>query len=93
MDYVTDTHSIVWYFTDDPRLSRRALEVFEKTIKEGAIIIPAVVLAEIMYIADKGKISRRGVDEKSGILSWNYQIVVQAPDFVINRSFVIRDAL
>ena len=57
MDYVTDTHSIVWYFTDDPRLSRRALEVFEKTIKEGAIIIPAVVLAEIMYIADKGKIT------------------------------------
>lgn len=57
MDYVTDTHSIVWYFTDDPRLSRRALEVFEKTIKEGAIIIPAVVLAEIMYIAGKGKIT------------------------------------
>ena len=57
MDHVTDTHSIVWYFTDDPRLSRRALEVFEKTIKEGAIIIPTVVLAEIMYIADKGKIT------------------------------------
>jgi len=57
MDYVTDTHSIVWYFTDDPRLSRRALEVFEKTIKEGAIIIPTVVLAEIMYIAGKGKIT------------------------------------
>ncbi len=53
MDHVTDTHSIVWYFTDDPRLSRRALEVFEKTIKEGAIIIPTVVLAEIMYSAGK----------------------------------------
>ena len=57
MDHVTDTHSIVWYFTDDPRLSRRALEVFEKTIKEGAIIIPTVVLAEIMHIAGKGKIT------------------------------------
>jgi hypothetical protein len=31
------------------------LEVFEKTIKEGAIINPTVVLAEIMYIAGKGK--------------------------------------
>ena len=57
MDYVTDTHSIVWYFTDDPRLSHRALEVFEKTLKEGVIIIPTVVLAEIMYIAGKGKIT------------------------------------
>lgn len=57
MDHVTDTHSIVWYFTDDPRLSRRALEVFEKTTREGVIIIPTVVLAEILYIAGKGKIT------------------------------------
>jgi len=33
------------------------LEVFEKTIKEGAIINPTEVLAEIMYIAGKGKIT------------------------------------
>lgn len=57
MDHVTDTHSIIWYFTDDPRLSRHALEAFEKTIREGVIIIPTVVLAEIMYIAGKGKIT------------------------------------
>ena len=57
MDHVIDTHSIVWYFTDDTRLSRRALDVFEKTIREGVIIIPTVVLAEIMYIAGKGKIT------------------------------------
>lgn len=57
MDHVTDTHSIVWYFTDDTRLSHRALEVFEKTTREGVIIIPTVVLAEIMYIAGKGKIT------------------------------------
>ncbi len=57
MDYVTDTHSIVWYFTDDSRLSARALEAIENTIKEGSIIIPTVVLAEIMYIASRGKIT------------------------------------
>ena len=57
MDYVTDTHSILWYFTQDPRLSKRALEVFEGTVREGFIIIPAVVLAEIMFIAKKGRIT------------------------------------
>jgi len=56
MDYVTDTHSIVWYFAEDSRLSKKALNVFEGTIKKGTIIIPAVVLAEIMFIAKKGKI-------------------------------------
>jgi len=57
MDYVTDTHSLVWYFTEDPRISKKALEVFEGTIKEGIIIVPAIVLAEIMFIAKKGEIT------------------------------------
>jgi len=57
MDYVTDTHSILWYFTEDPRLSKRSLEIFEGTVREGFIIIPAVVLAEIMFIAKKGRIT------------------------------------
>lgn len=57
MDYVTDTHSLVWYFMDDSHLSKKALEVFEGTIKEGSLIIPVVVLAEIMFIAKKGKIT------------------------------------
>ena len=57
MDYVTDTHSILWYFTEDPRLSKRAFDVFERTVREGFIIIPAVVLAEIMFIAKKGRIT------------------------------------
>jgi PIN domain nuclease of toxin-antitoxin system len=57
MDLVTDTHSIVWYFTNDPLLSERALAAFEETTKEGLIIIPAVVLAEMMFISKKGKIA------------------------------------
>jgi PIN domain nuclease of toxin-antitoxin system len=59
MNYVTDTHSIVWYFTENSSLSERALEVFEKTVKENGeiIIIPSIVLAEIMFIATKGKIT------------------------------------
>ncbi len=55
--YVTDTHSLIWYFIESPRLSRKALKVFEKTVKEGTIIVPTVVLAEIMFIAKKGRIT------------------------------------
>jgi PIN domain nuclease of toxin-antitoxin system len=57
MDYVTDTHSLVWYFTGDSRLSEKALQAFEGTRKEGVIIIPTVCLAELMYIAKKGRIT------------------------------------
>lgn len=56
MNYVTDTNSLIWYFTDDQHLSKKAIKSFESTVKEGQIIVPAVVLAEILFIAKKGRI-------------------------------------
>ena len=56
MNYVTDTHSLLCYFTDDKRLSQKALKSFESTVKEGQIIVPTVVLAEMLFIAKKGRI-------------------------------------
>ena len=55
--FITDTHSLVWYFTEDARLSKKAIKAFEGTIKEGTLVVPAVVLAEIMYISKRGKIA------------------------------------
>lgn len=57
MNYVTDTHTIVWYFADDPRLSLNARQAFEQTMTAGVMIIPIIVLAEIMYISQRGRIS------------------------------------
>lgn len=57
MDYITDTHSLVWYFADDSRLSNIALQAFQASEKEGTVFVPAVVLAEIMFIARKGRIT------------------------------------
>jgi len=57
MDYVSDTHSIVWYFTEDPRLSEAATKAFDGTASEGAVIVPSIVLAEIMFISRKGRIT------------------------------------
>ena len=57
MNYVADAHTIVWYFIDDPRLSQTARQALEQTITAGVIIIPTIVLAEIMYISQKGRIS------------------------------------
>jgi len=56
LNYVTDTHSLVWYFTNDLQLSKKALKAFESTVKAGEIIVSTVVLAEILFIAKKGRI-------------------------------------
>lgn len=47
--YATDTHSLVWYFTQQrKKLSRRALTAFEQAENtEAFIYIPAVALWEI----------------------------------------------
>ena len=44
--YVTDSHSLIWYLLDSPKLSLNANEVF-KTVEEGnsKLLIPAIVIA------------------------------------------------
>jgi predicted nucleic acid-binding protein len=55
MSYVTDTHALVWYFTNDKRLGTSAKQVFDKASAGNAVVlIPTIVLAELLYIA-RGK--------------------------------------
>ena len=56
MDYVTDTHPLIWYFMEDERLSHNALSVFEDAVDKGLIVVPTIVLAEIIHIYQKGRI-------------------------------------
>lgn len=53
MPYVTDTHPLVWYMTDDPRLSSKAKTIFE----EDYIFIPCIVLFELLYLIEKKRIT------------------------------------
>ena len=56
--YVADTHSLVWYFTRSEKLGQKALQVFRDSILgEVIIIIPTIVLAEVIDIAEKKRIS------------------------------------
>ena len=83
MNYVADAHTIVWYFIDDPRLSQTARQVFEQTITAGVIIIPTIVLAEIMYISQKGRISITFEETLSHIeMSENFHIAALELDIL-----------
>jgi len=59
--YVTDTHPLVWYFLDDERLSSNALNAFQRSENEGTIFVLAVILAEVMFIAKKRRITLSGI--------------------------------
>ena len=55
--YVADSHSLIWYLLDSPRLSFNANEVFN-SVEQGKakLLIPAIVIAEIIFIVQGGKV-------------------------------------
>ncbi|OGW25798.1 MAG: hypothetical protein A2X59_12765 [Nitrospirae bacterium GWC2_42_7] len=58
MNFVADTHALLWWFTDSPKLSPKAIEIFEKCEKgEIIIFIPSIVIAEALSIFDKKRIA------------------------------------
>ncbi len=55
--YVVDTHSLIWFITENHTLSKRASQILEEGEKAKVeVLIPTIVLAEITYIAQKKKV-------------------------------------
>jgi len=58
MNYVADTHALIWWFTDSPKISAKAAEIFAKCEHgETVIFIPSIVIAEALSIFDKKRVS------------------------------------
>ena len=62
-DAVTDTHALIWYLQDDPRLSTAASAFFDDCQKHGGRIwVPSICVVEIIYLAEKGRIPSNILD-------------------------------
>ncbi len=49
--YVTDTHSLFWYFTRPERLGIEARMAFDQVAAgDSTLIVPVIVLAELIYL-------------------------------------------
>jgi PIN domain nuclease of toxin-antitoxin system len=58
MNFVADTHALIWWFTDSPRLSSKVSEIFEKCeIGDNLIFIPSIIIAEALSIFDKKRVT------------------------------------
>jgi PIN domain nuclease of toxin-antitoxin system len=56
-DYVTDTHSLIWYLEDSPLLGHEARKCFDACDRgESIIFVPTICLVEIIYLQEKGRI-------------------------------------
>lgn len=53
MLFVTDTHSFLWYLSQEDKLGRGALNVFEEAEKGNVVIlVPTIVLAEAFHVCN-----------------------------------------
>jgi len=58
MNFVTDTHPLIWWFIGSPRITPKAVEIFEGCESgQNIIFIPSIVLAESLSIFDKKRIT------------------------------------
>ena len=54
---VADTHTIIWYFASDPRLSATAQNFITNASSAGnQIAISSITLVEMVYLIEKGRI-------------------------------------
>jgi PIN domain nuclease of toxin-antitoxin system len=89
MRFLTDTHALLWWFIDSPKLSPKAFEIFTGCEKgEKVIFIPSIVVAEALSIFDKKRISfdfkrlfkKIHESENFMIVSLDYHILLKMVD-------------
>ncbi len=74
--YVADTHGLIWFLYASPKLGKGALSAFEAVGRgEARLVVPAIVIAELVYIAERGK-AAVDVDWVIGKLSANPAIEI-----------------
>lgn len=92
--YVLDTHALVWYLTNDHRLGAGAEAILGDP--EVALIIPAIVLAEIKDLAHKRRLGET-LDHVLSVLEADNRCVIRPIDLAVIRAMPaqldIHDAL
>jgi PIN domain nuclease of toxin-antitoxin system len=54
---VVDTHAIVWYLSQDSRLSLAARDTLAAATNDGEMVyIPSICLVELTYLVEKGRL-------------------------------------
>ena len=75
--WVTDTHALIYHLYNAKKLSNKVRDIFSRTdAGEYKIIVPAIVLVEIIFLAEKGRIAQDAADHIIKLLQGadNYRI-------------------
>ena len=68
-DFVTDTHAIVWFLFNNPKLSNAASLAFDSVAASGRLIwVPSICLVEVTYLTERNRLPRARVARLNDVL-------------------------
>ena len=77
---VADTHALLWYLYDDSKLSATAANLMDSIIAAGdQVAISSIVLAEVLYLTEKGRIHAAALDHIFAVLRQTHPALVEIP--------------
>jgi PIN domain nuclease of toxin-antitoxin system len=81
MQYIVDTHALIWFLEGNPRLGIAAKQILENS--ESKLVLPAIALAEAAFIIERGKTSIPSVNDLHTAVNGDPRIVVYPLDRAI----------
>ncbi|MGW8256331.1 MAG: type II toxin-antitoxin system VapC family toxin, partial [Thermoguttaceae bacterium] len=77
---VLDTHSLIWYLTQSPRLSSTARNAIRSAIENGdPVYVSAISIAEVTYLVEKGRLESNQLAALLSFLERNDSGFIVAP--------------
>jgi PIN domain nuclease of toxin-antitoxin system len=83
MVYVLDTHALVWYADQDPRLSPAAEAVLDDPANQ--LVIPTMALVEVQFLRAKRKIKTDLADIRQRIIQARNCVIYPLTEEVVSR--------
>ena len=94
MEFVIDTHVLLWYLQGDSHLSKKSLEILNHA--ENRFFIPTIVLCELSRLSQKGK-SKHNLQNVIDILHGDSRFEIVSLDedvvFLLPPQLEIHDAI
>ncbi|PZO41493.1 MAG: twitching motility protein PilT [Pseudanabaena frigida] len=85
MKYILDTHALIWFLEGNARLGLTAKEILSDSSSE--LILPAIALAEAVWIVSRGKTSISSVEALLKVVKQDKRVSIYPLDSdVIEKS-------
>lgn len=92
MNAVADTHALLWWFADSPKLGKKAARIFQGCEDGTAVIfIPTIVIAEALSIFDKKRLNFNFKQLFAKITKSENYVIIPLDLPILQKMFELRD--